>query len=286
MLIQIRHLTRYLYQEPAAYSVQSLRLRPPSFVGQRVREWTLTTSAPAPGTQFTDGFGNLVELVAINQPHAELVIEASGLVETEDRSGVVAGVFNATPVRVYLKRTPQTMPDAAISELASAIKEKDTLPRMHALAEVIRDKVEYKTGMTDVHTSAAEALKEGHGVCQDHAHIFIAAARELGVPARYVTGYLVAEEEEPAQAHHAWAEVWIEGLGWVGFDVANSICPTDRYVRLSTGLDAATAAPIMGARRGGGEETLTVSVDAHEVKPDGQRQSQSQAQGTQSQTQG
>lgn len=277
MLIAIRHLTRYVYEEPATYTVQALRLRPPSFAGQRVREWSLTTSAPSPGTQFTDGFGNLVDLVTINAPHAELVIEAAGVVETEDRSGVVAGLSNATPVRVYLKRTTQTIPDAAIEELAHAINEKDTLPRMHALAEVILEKVEYKTGMTDMHTSAAEALKEGHGVCQDHAHIFISAARVLGVPARYVTGYLVAEDEEPAEAHHAWAEAWIDGLGWVGFDVANSICPTDRYVRLSTGLDAATAAPIIGSRRGGGAETLTVEVTAHEVKVKGQRQSQSQS---------
>lgn len=286
MLIQINHLTRYLYEEPAAYSVQSLRMRPPTFLGQRVVSWTMTTSAPTPGIQFTDGFGNVVDLIAINGPHAELVIEASGVVETEDRSGVVAGLFNATPVRVYLKRTPQTMADAAIGELAHEIKEKDTLPRMHALAESVRDKVEYKTGMTDAHTSAAEALKAGQGVCQDHAHIFISAARELGVPARYVTGYLVSEDEEPAEAHHAWAEAWIDGLGWVGFDVANSICPTDRYVRLSTGLDAATAAPILGSRRGGGAETLTVAVRVHEAKPKGQQQSQSQPDAGQSQSQG
>lgn len=281
MLISIRHTTRYVYQQPAAYTVQALRLRPPSFAGQRVVEWSLKTSAPSPGIQFTDGFGNLVDLVTINALHAELVIEAAGLVETADMSGVVSGLSKATPVRVYLKRTAQTMPDAAIEALAHSIAEQDCLPRLHALAEAVCDRVEYKPGTTHAHTSAAEALKEGQGVCQDHAHIFIAAARELGVPARYVTGYMVSDEEEPAEAHHAWAEAWVDGLGWVGFDAANRICPTDAYVRLSTGLDAATAAPIIGSRRGGGEETLTVRVLAHAVT--GQRQSQSQSGQSQSQ---
>ncbi len=101
-------------------------------------------------------------------------------------------------------------------------------------------------------------------MCQDHAHIFIAAARTLGIPARYVTGYLLMEDTSdgagPAEAHHAWAEAWVESLGWVGFDVANRICPTERYVRLAAGLDAGYAAPIVGSRRGGADEKLDVSV--------------------------
>ncbi len=282
MLISIRHTTRYTYPQPATYTVQSLRLRPPSFKGQRVLEWSVTTSAKGGTVNFTDGFGNAVEMIAINAPHRELLIEAHGTVETEDTSGVLAGLSNSVPVRVFLKETPQTAPDEAIVALAKGVEGGDALPRMHALAELVCAKVEYLVGSTHAHTTAAEALKEGKGVCQDHAHIFIAAARVLGVPARYVTGYLVAETEEPAEAHHAWAEAWIDGLGWVGFDVANSICPTDRYVRLTTGLDAATAAPITGSRRGGGDEVLTVSVVAHEVP---RAQTQSQTQGSQSQSQ-
>jgi transglutaminase-like putative cysteine protease len=115
-------------------------------------------------------------------------------------------------------------------------------------------------GATDSHTGAAEALADGKGVCQDHAHIFIAAARTLGIPARYVTGYLVMADPGPAAAHHAWAEAYVEALGWVGFDVANRMCPTERYVRLAAGLDAGYTAPILGSRRGGAGETLDVSV--------------------------
>ena len=109
-------------------------------------------------------------------------------------------------------------------------------------------------------TSAAEAFEAGQGVCQDHAHIFIAATRKLDIPARYVTGYLHVEGESAAVANHAWAEACVASLGWVGFDPANHICPTERYVRLACGFDAASAAPITGTRRGGGAEELRVDV--------------------------
>ena len=148
---------------------------------------------------------------------------------------------------------------------------KDTLDRLHALLGAVRDRVEYVPGATDTHTSAAEALADGKGVCQDHAHIFIAAARTLAIPARYVTGYLVLDGQSTADAHHAWAEAWVEGLGWVGFDVANRVCPTDCYVRLAVGLDAGYAAPIIGSRRGGETETLDVSVTVQQQQQNSQQ---------------
>jgi transglutaminase-like putative cysteine protease len=90
------------------------------------------------------------------------------------------------------------------------------------------------------------------------------AARVLGVPARYVNGYFLTETDEPSEAHHAWAEAYIEGLGWLGFDPANGICPTDHYVRLACGLDAGSAAPIRGTRRGGTDEVLDVLVEVQQ----------------------
>lgn len=285
MQISVRHITRYAYSETASYTVQTLRLRPPSFRGQKVLEWTVKTPAKGPTLQFHDGFGNAVEVITVSGPHTELLYEASGIVECEDYCGVVTGLVSPSPPRVFLKETPQTTPDEAIADLARSISATDNLKRMHALAEAIRDRVDYQVGITEAHTGAAEALAAGKGVCQDHAHIFIAAARVLGVPARYVTGYLAKDDPEPAEAHHAWAESWIEGLGWVGFDVANRICPTDWYVRLAVGLDAGTAAPIVGSRRGGGSETLTVTVAAHRAASPAQTQTQSQSAQGQTQTQ-
>jgi transglutaminase-like putative cysteine protease len=264
MLISIRHVTRYSYAEPVAYSIQSLRLTPSSFHGQRVIDWQVRVPGAGPPLTFKDGFGNVVNLITINAAHEGLTIKASGTVETQDCNGVVAGLPKTTPPRVYLKETSQTKPDAAIRALASSVEGAELLGRLHALLGAVRDRVEYVPGATDVHTGAAEALADGKGVCQDHAHVFIAAARTLGVPARYVTGYLVLAEQSVSEAHHAWAEAWVEGLGWVGFDVANRICPTDRYVRLATGLDAAYAAPIVGSRRGGAAEKLDVSVEVQQ----------------------
>ena len=260
MLITIRHVTRYTYAEPVSYAVQSLRLTPATFKGQRVIDWRIHVPGCGEPLQFKDGFGNAVDLVAVHRRHQELVIEAGGTVETTDCNGVVAGLTKSIPPRVFLKETEQTRPDTAIRELARSIKKKDALAKLHALAGAVRDRVDYVAGITDAHTGASEALADGKGVCQDHAHIFIAAARTIGVPARYITGYLVMDDPAPADAHHAWAEAWIDPLGWVGFDVANRICPTDRYVRLAAGLDAGYAAPIVGSRRGGASETLDVSV--------------------------
>jgi transglutaminase-like putative cysteine protease len=221
--------------------------------------------------EFRDGFGNTVQLVTVSAPHRELVVEAGGTVETKDCNGLVAGLGKAIPPRVFLKETAQTRPDAAIRDLAQSIDAKDTLGRLHALAGAVRDRVEYVAGITDAHTGAAEALADGKGVCQDHAHIFIAAARTMGIPARYVTGYLLLNGTAFAEAHHAWAEAWIESLGWVGFDVANRICPTDRYVRLAAGLDARYAAPIVGSRRGGADEKLEVSVAVQQQQQSAQQ---------------
>jgi transglutaminase-like putative cysteine protease len=264
MLISINHTTRYSYALPVGYAIQSLRLTPASFTGQRVIDWHVRTPDFGPALQFKDGFGNTVHLTTINTPHQEVVIEAGGTVETADCSGVVAGLPNTSPCRVFLRETAQTRPDAAIRELAASAKGQDMLDRLHTLAGFVRDRVDYEVGSTDAHTDATKALADGKGVCQDHAHIFISAARTLQVPARYVTGYLMLGEQSRSEAHHAWAEVWVDGLGWVGFDVANRVCPTERYVRLAVGLDANGAAPVVGSRRGGQAETLDVDVDVRE----------------------
>jgi transglutaminase-like putative cysteine protease len=260
MLISVRHVTRYVYSEPASYAVQSLRLTPAPFRGQRILEWHVRVPGCGAPLELSDGFGNEVHLVTVTTPHRELTIEAGGIVETKNCNGVVSGLGKAIAPRVYLKETPQTRPDSGIRALAGAVPAGGTIERLHALSAAVRERVEYVPGATGAHTGAAEALGDGKGVCQDHAHIFVSAARVLGIPARYVTGYLLLDDPAPASAHHAWAEAYVDGLGWVGFDVANRICPTDRYVRLACGLDAGYAAPIVGSRRGGAGEQLEVRV--------------------------
>jgi transglutaminase-like putative cysteine protease len=132
--------------------------------------------------------------------------------------------------------------------------------KLHALSQLISGKVTYMAGTTDSLTTAESALASENGVCQDHAHIFISATRKMGYPARYVSGYLMMNDRVEQDASHAWAEVCVEGLGWVGFDVSNGISPDERYIRIATGLDYRDAAPISGIRHGSGSESMTVSV--------------------------
>ena len=264
MRISIEHVTRYQYATEASYSIQSLRLTPCEFAGQRRLEWAITSRPEGMIIETRDGFGNALHLLTVEGPHSEVEITARGVMEVEDRAGLVAGLAETVPLRVFMRRTDLTMPDAGIAALVTPVPAGQTVPWLHGLMDRIRDGVEYETGVTDSGTTAAEALKAGHGVCQDHAHIFISAARVAGIPARYVTGYLLLADGPPEPAHHAWAEAWAEGLGWVGFDVANRICPTDRYVRMAGALDATYAAPIVGSRRGGGAETLEVHVQVQQ----------------------
>ena len=261
MRIAIEHTTRYGFATDATYSIQSLRLTPPGFDGQTLLDWQITCDPEADMTPTRDGFGNILHLMTIEGPHRDIAITARGMVEVEDRHGIVQGLADSVPLRVFLRRTALTAPDADIAALAGDAPADNRLTWLHGLMDRIRDRVDYRTGVTDAATTAAEALRAGHGVCQDHAHIFIAAARVAASPARYVTGYLLTDDGAvAAEAHHAWAEAWVDGLGWIGFDAANRICPTDHYVRLGAALDAYGAAPIRGSRRGGGAEKLDVEV--------------------------
>ncbi|MDZ7709609.1 MAG: transglutaminase family protein [Roseovarius sp.] len=120
--------------------------------------------------------------------------------------------------------------------------------------------VPYETGVSEPTWSAEETLAAGRGVCQDHAHVFIACARHMGLAARYVSGYLLIDGQVDQTAMHAWAEAYINELGWVGFDVSNAISPDARYVRVATGLDYSDASPVTGTRVGGQAETLDVGI--------------------------
>ena len=264
MRISIGHVSRYVYSEPTKYSILALRLTPPSFQGQRVIEWRVSAPGIDGVRPFRDGFGNIVHLVSCTEEHDESLIIAKGVVDTEDRAGIVRCIADPTPMRVYRRFTPKTVATAEIRALEREASGKPDIRGMHNLMHAVRDAIDYKIGTTTAHTTATEALKEGSGVCQDHAHVFIAAARARGIPARYVSGYVLTGADEPSDANHAWAEVWLEGLGWVGFDPSNRMCPTDKYVRLATGLDATYAAPIRGSRRGVANEELDVIVEVQQ----------------------
>lgn len=264
MLIDIRHVTTYRYDASARYAIQSLRLTPPTFPGQRVLDWSISVPGSSPCASYRDAYNNLVHVVALYGAHDTMSIEAAGTVDTANTDGIVRGTLESAPLRVFLRETARTKVAEPLRALAKSVTGSGPLERMHDLMRRAREALTYEISATSATTTAAEALALGKGVCQDYAHIFIACAREIGIPARYVNGYYLAGSDGPSEAHHAWAEAWIDNLGWVGFDPANNLCPNDHYVRLACGLDAASAAPIRGTRRGGTNETLDVIVEVQQ----------------------
>ncbi len=271
MRIAITHSTTYR-TEGAARAIQALRLTPPSGQSQTVISWQVRVSGGGTPMRYTDAFGNLVELAASHGPVTDVRIVAEGIVDTADTAGVVGPGWEAMAADVCLRRTPLTTADDAIRDFAQGCRREDALSTLHAILDGLHEVVAYDTSASTSDTTAMAAFANRRGVCQDHAHIFIAAARSLDIPARYVTVYLLTDGGD-AVAHHAWAEAMTADLGWVGFDAANGQCPTERYVRLAIGLDALEAAPIRGIRLGGAAESLHVDVSVQES----QSQSQTQA---------
>jgi transglutaminase-like putative cysteine protease len=266
MRLFISHETVYRYAQPVNYSIQHIRLTPPSGAGQTILNWRL--DCPARTYEQIDAFGNIMHVLVIDSAHEEIRVQVTGEAETTDKFGVLADGADHLPREVFLHPTPLTAPDAAIRDFAGPLRssfEKDALDGLHALSRAVGEAVEYQSGATNVESTAAEALANGTGVCQDQTHLFLAAARLLGAPARYVSGYVHVENAVEAQAaSHAWAEAWVGDLGWVGFDVANEVCPTDAHLRLAVGLDYLGCAPLRGVRRGGGDETMRVEVEVHQ----------------------
>ena len=260
MRLSVRHITRYQYELPVQRAALRLKLYPPRFEAQTPGAWAVTVNGAPVAPLFTNGLGEGESIWTSGEPQSAIEIVAEGVVDVSDAAGLVRGLSDQARPAVFLRQTPLTAPNAAIKALASAMAGEAPLPALHKLSNAVRDSVDYITAATGHATTAAEALAQGAGVCQDHAHIFIAAARAVGVPARYVSGYL-APDYEGLHETHAWAEAFVPDLGWVGFDPSNRQSPTDAYIRLCAGFDAADAAPVRGAVSMGGGEALDVQVE-------------------------
>jgi transglutaminase-like putative cysteine protease len=265
MRIRIRHATSYTYDEPAYGVIQALRLTPANHEGQQVLSWRVDVDVDGVMRESQDAFGNVLHLFYADGAVNRLTVRVTGEVEVRETAGVVRSAPEPLAPNVFLRSTPLTEADAALGEWADGIDDGDPLARLHLLMEQLQERLQFDTSATGVETSAATAFRQGHGVCQDYAHIFISAARRLGIPARYVSGHLSRPEIGEQKAAHAWAEAYIPELGWTGFDPTNGVCPDQTYLRVAVGLDYLDAAPLRGARRGGGQERLSVTVLAREA---------------------
>jgi len=264
MRIRIAYLTSYDYDRPAKAVVQQLRVTPRAHEGQHVVRWRVEIDADGRLRPGEDALGNITHGLFVNGPLSRLTVTVIGEVETADTSGVVRGTIERFPEMVFLRDSKLTACDAALAEFAAEVARDggdDPLNRLHTLLGAVHEQIAFDTEATTSKATAAEAFALKRGVCQDLTHIFVAAARRMGSPARYISGHYAQEDGTTEQeAGHAWAEAFVPDLGWVGFDPTHGMCVGDSHVRVAAALDYLGAAPVRGARYGGGEERLDVKL--------------------------
>ncbi|MDD2056001.1 transglutaminase family protein [Pseudomonas sp. GD03860] len=254
MRLTISHETAYHYEDQVRASIQYLRLTPHDSERQQVLAWQL--DLPRPVRAQLDPFGNILHVLSLEEPHSDLIIGARGLVEIDESREAEHEEQSPLP---FLRFTRLTEADDAMRAFASQqCRKRRDRSALIDLMNALNQRMAYRPGSTAVDTSAAQAFAGGAGVCQDHTHAFLACARSLGVPARYVSGYLF-DSESQQMASHAWAEAWLDDA-WYSFDVTNQLARPERHLKLAVGLDYLDACPVRGMRRGGGCEQMHAKV--------------------------
>ena len=235
MQLTLRHTLRLSLGTPAR-AVAHVLLTPPSTPQQQVERWSIDMPGIAEAASFRDGFGNRAQLVSLVKPAGELLVVAEGRVKTIDKAGVL-GRLQYDPVPALFRRaTALTGPDAALLDgLADG-------PDRIALFHELMGRICERTAGQSQDTAGQSQSQGGDATAADRTHAFLGAARALGAPARYVTGYLL--DDGGTAAVHAWAEAWDESLGWIGFDPTLNLCPAESHVRLAAGLDAMSCPPL------------------------------------------
>ncbi len=272
MLLRIQHETKLNYTEPVCETVFEVRMAPPSDEDQTNLGYRLRIVPQAPVTAYRDGFGNRVDLFNILTPYRELTVRTTAIVRTHRRSGqarlaeVPWNDRTATSAEVleYLQPSRLVARCPELDEFLETIPEPSgsMLDAVESLLEAVRDRLRYEKTVTTAKTPVGEALALGRGVCQDFAHLFLGACRGLGLPARYVSGYIHGPGE---LATHAWAQVWLGPNGWVDIDPTRGEFLNDDYVLTAVGRDYADIPPNRGVWRGLAEETMTVSVQVEPI---------------------
>lgn len=277
MRLRIEHTTIFHYAEPISEAYTELRLHPLDAAGQRCMRFSLVTEPDGQVMMYVDRHGNTIHHFDTLQPHDRVVVRTTSEVDTprvfisDNRDLMPLDQFD------YLAPTKYAPETALIREYAEAHR-IDGEPEATALSlmEGLFSTLKYEPGATDVKTTAPEALELGRGVCQDFAHLMLSASRILGIPARYVSGYLYSpqimrDREDagiavpPNAASHAWVDVFIAGKGWLSVDPTHNCQQTEEYVRVATGRDYADVPPTRGVYKGSAREELSVEVEVRAI---------------------
>ena len=270
MYLSINHTTQYIYDENLYGLFQATKLTPTPYNGLKIKSWKVTKNFETGGEKYLDAEGNVIVNFQTDCNTKIVKFIVTGKVETFDTNGIYKNTYDKINPLVYLRSTKLTEFNNDIYYLAkeaeSNSRKNSPIEIAHNILTCVANRIEYVPYTTNNNTTAAMAFAQKKGVCQDQAHIMIAAAKSIGIPARYVSGYMHKNlNDSEFQATHAWAELYIEDLGWVGFDPTNQCCPDERYIRVSCGLDASYAAPIRGVFFGNGNEKLEITVNTSEL---------------------
>ncbi len=291
MIFDITHDTTFSYAQPVSVSHQLLRLSPRESIRQRPLHSRLIVE-PAPAARSTrhDYFGNEITYLTVQVPHERLTIRSTSRVDVQPSEAAllnigpswedVAAMVDRPPDRAALEASqfafasPYVDVEEDVTEFAheTFTPGKACIPAVIELTERIFSEFVYEGGVTDVWTPVGEILSNRRGVCQDFAHLQIAALRSVGLPARYVSGYLLTHPAEGrarmigADASHAWIATWCPEFGWVEFDPTNNVMPSDEHIALAWGRDYGDVSPTNGVIVGGGAHTVTVGVSVETVQ--------------------
>jgi transglutaminase-like putative cysteine protease len=262
MRLAIDHRTTYRFGAPQDRLVQLLRLTPSNSHDQTVASWDIHVDCDARMRTGRDGFGNVATMLYADGPLGSIDIAVSGVVVTSHSNGVLHGVAEPLPPALFLRTTPLTPADPAIAAWAQAEgRGHGRLDRLHALNAALHARARVDWTRRGSGLDAGAAWREETVSPRDLAQIFVVAARAIGAPARYVSGYHLPDQAgEHLPAPHGWAEAYVERIGWIGFDPSTGLSPEESYVRVAVAPDAAGAAPVAGSRLGEGSEELDVDV--------------------------
>jgi transglutaminase-like putative cysteine protease len=276
MLLRILHETKLTYSEPVSETVFEVRMAPPSGEDQTNLGYRLKIMPGAPVTIYRDGFGNRVDLFNILTSYRELIIRATSIVRTHrgtaPESRLAEVEFNpdspelhALETVEYLQPSPLVNRSEELDEFLAGLPQAPgrLIDAVHHVNEAVRSRLIYEKKVTTARTPVGEALRLGRGVCQDFAHLFIGACRGLGLPARYVSGYIHQTGEV---ATHAWCQVWTGDNGWIDFDPTRATLVGDDYVKIGIGRDYSDVPPNRGVWKGRADETIAVSVKIEPIE--------------------
>jgi transglutaminase-like putative cysteine protease len=286
VLLEVRHVTQYQYAAPVRESVMEVWMQPQKSAGQRLVSFELELDPPAQVFSYADSFGNAVYHFDVPQPHDRLTITARSAVETDApaalpdaldlgewdrlRSEFVQGEhFDFLRPHGFAHDSEALHAFVAEREL-DRLRARDPLSAVRELSQTIYGAFDYEAGVTRADSPIDDVLKARAGVCQDFAHVMIAICRSWGVPARYVSGYLFTDrkggDRSDPDATHAWVEVFLPSLRWIGFDPTNNTLACERHISCAVGRDYSDVPPSRGVYKGEADSDLSVGVSVRKAR--------------------